>query len=189
MAPADQADPRAARLKQILEEKAVLRGEFTLSSGKKSSYYFDGRRATHDAEGAAMIGALVSELLGDAGINVVGGPATGANAIVTATQIASYAKMQPMDGFYVREEAKGHGAKRLVEGNPPARGGKVAIVDDTMTTGGSIQRAIDAVEAEGLVVAKVVVIVDRRQGGAEALRAKGYEVEALFEADGEGNIL
>ena len=186
---ADQADPRVARLKQILQEKAVLRGEFTLASGKKSSYYFDGRRATHDAEGIAMIGALVSELLEDVGIDAVGGPATGANAIVTATQVASYTKMRSIDGFYVREEAKAHGTKRLIEGNPPARGGKVAIVDDTMTTGGSIQRAIDAVEAEGLIVAKVIVIVDRRQGGAEALRAKGYDVEALFEADSEGNIL
>ena len=186
----DDRDPRLARLKEIVDEKAVLRGEFTLTAGKKSSYYFDGRRVTHDAEGVALAGAVILDILKEAGVAAVGGPATGANPIITATQVASYMKHAPLAGFYVRSEAKAHGTKKLIEGNPPAeKGAAVAIVDDTMTTGGSIQRAIAAVEAEGYRVAKVVVIVDRRQGGAEALRAKGYDVVALFEADAEGNIL
>jgi orotate phosphoribosyltransferase len=178
------------RLKEILQEKAVMRGEFTLSSGQKSSYYFDGRKVTHDAEGIALIGALVQEVIDEAGLDAIGGPATGANPIITAVQIAAFRKMRGLPGFYVRSEKKAHGTGQLIEGNLPAKpGAAVAIVDDTMTTGGSLGKAIDAVEAAGCKVAKVIVIVDRRQGGAQALRAKGYEVVALFEADADGNIL
>ena len=184
----DPGDPRLARLKEIVEEKAVLRGAFTLASGQQSSYYFDGRRVTHDAEGIALIGTLVAEALEEAGIAAVGGPASGANPIVTATQIACYQKMRPMRGFYVRAERKEYGAQRRIEGDVPVAGAQVAIVDDVITTGGSIQQAIEAVEAEGSHVARVVVVVDRRQGGAERLRDRGYEVVALFEADGEGRI-
>jgi orotate phosphoribosyltransferase len=98
--------------------------------------------------------------------------------------------MRGISGFYVRSERKGHGTERLIEGNLPATpGARVAIVDDTMTTGGALLRAAEAVEAAGCRVAKVVVVVDRRQGGAETLRAKGYDVTALFEADEQGRII
>ncbi len=186
----DRSDPRMKRLAQLVQEKAVLRGDFTLASGKKSSYYFDGRRVTHDPEGVLLVGALVGELLEEEGIEAVGGPATAANAIVTATQMAAAQRGWPLGAFYVRSEAKQHGTGRVVEGCPPeAPGARVAIVEDTITTGGSVQKAIEAVEAEGLTVAKVVVLVDRRQGGMDALRASGYDAVALFEADEQGNIV
>ncbi len=187
--PLDPNDPRLMRLKELEETKAVLRGDFTLSSGAKSSYYFDGRKVTTDAEGAALIGALVEELLHEDKIEAVGGPATAALPIVTATQVASYTRHRPLPGFYVRSEKKAHGTGQLIEGNLPAKkGARVAMVDDTMTTGGSLLKAIEAVEEAGCKVAKVIVIVDRQQGGSEMLRSKGYDVAALFKADSKGNI-
>ena len=180
-------DTRHARLKQIIEDRAVMRGTFTLASGKTSAYYFDGRRATHDAEGAGLIGELVAELL-DPGVVAVGGPATGAIPIVTSTQIAAARAGRPIDAFYVRSKAKEYGTARLVEGNLPGPGAQVVVVDDTMTTGGSLRHAIEAVEAEGCKVARVIVIVDRGEGATEGLRAQGYEVSALFHADADGNL-
>ncbi len=179
-------DPRLTRLKELVEKRAVLRGEFTLSSGLKTSYYFDCRRVTHDAEGIMLIGELVQEILERSMVEAVGGPASAANPIITAAQIAAHRKGRRLEGFFVRSQQKEHGTQRLIEGNlPTARGTAVAIVDDTLTTGGSIQRAIEAVEAVGCRVAKVVVLVDRRQGGADKLRAKGYDVEALLAAEGD----
>ena len=180
-------DVRRARLKEIIEARAVMRGSFTLASGKTSSYYFDGRRATHDPEGVGLIGELVAELVAP-GVAAIGGPATAANPIITATQIAAARAGRPVDAFYVRSQTKEHGTKKLVEGNLPAPGAEVVVVDDTMTTGGSLRHAIEAVEAEGCKVARVIVVVDRGEGGADALRARGYEVGALFHADADGNL-
>ena len=187
--PAGEGAPDSPRdrLKRIIETRAVMRGSFTLTSGKTSAYYFDGRRATHDAEGAGLIGELVAELL-DPGVQAVGGPATAANPIITSTQLASARAGRPIDAFYVRSQAKEHGTRRLVEGNLPGPGAEVVVVDDTMTTGGSLRHAIEAVEAEGCKVARVIVVVDRGEGGADALRARGYEVTALFHADANGNL-
>lgn len=179
-------DPRLVRLKELLEQKAILHGDFTLTSGKKSPYYFDGRLVTHDAEGITLIGELVQEILQGAGVDAVGGPSVGANPIITATLIASHRAHQPLDGFFVRPERKQYGMGKLIEGTLPSTpGAAVAIVEDSVTTGGSLRRAIEAVEAEGYRVGKVVVVVDRRQGGVESLRAGGYDVEALLDADGD----
>ena len=180
-------DTRRDRLKQVIEARAVMRGSFTLASGKTSNYYFDGRRATHDPEGAILIGELVAQLL-DPGVQAIGGPATAANPIITAAQIAAARAGRPVDAFYVRSQTKEHGTKRLVEGNLPGSGAEVVVVDDTMTTGGSLRHAIEAVEAEGCKVARVIVVVDRGEGGADTLRAQGYEVSALFHADTNGNL-
>ncbi len=179
-------DPRLLRLKEIVEKKAVLHGDFTLTSGAKSTYYFDGRRVTHDAEGVSLVGALMQELVNKAGAEAVGGPASAANAIITSVQMVSFQKKQPVAGFYVRSEQKAHGTQQLIEGNLPQRAqAPVAVVDDTMTTGGSLERAIEAVEAAGCKVALVAVVVDRQQGGAQRLRAKGYDVRALLVADAD----
>jgi len=183
-------DPRLKRLKELVEQRAVLHGEFTLSSGAKSDYYFDGRRVTHDAEGITIIGEIVEELLHEAGVEAIGGPSAGANAMITAVQLVSQRRNRAIDGFFVRSEAKKYGTGRQLEGNlPTSPGARVAIVDDTITTGDSIQRAIEAVEAAGCTVAIVVGVVNRRQGGTEALRDRGYDVETLLEADGDKVLL
>lgn len=178
-------DPRLLRLRDLVEQRSVLRGEFTLASGIKSEYYFDGRRVTHDPEGITLIGELIEEVLQNSKIEAVGGPATGANPMITAVQMVSRLRRRPIGGFFVRNEKKEYGTAQQIEGNFPSKGANVAILDDTITTGGSIQKAIDVVESAGVRVAKLVVVVDRRQGGVESLRARGYEVEALLTAEGE----
>lgn len=187
--PLDPQDPRRQRLREIIAAKAVLRGDFTLASGQRSTIYFDGRKVTNDAEGVALVGALVEEIAQEAKAEAIGGPATGAIPIVTAAQIASYQRRRALPGFYVRSERKAHGTGQLIEGNlPTAKGARVAVVEDAITTGGSLLKAIEAIEAAGCKVAKVIVMVDRQQGGVENLRSKGYDVEALFKADGQGRI-
>lgn len=176
-------DPRLTRLAAILQAKAVLHGDFTLSSGQKSTYYFDGRKVTHDPEGIALVGELFLEAIDGTGAIAVGGPATAANAIVTATQLTSYLKKRPLQAFYVRSEPKQHGTGLRIEGNLPPAGSPVAMVEDAITTGGSLLSAIEAVEGAGCKVVKVIAIVDRRQGGVQRLREKGYRVQALLEAD------
>ena len=178
-------DQRLARLRVLVEQRAVLHGDFTLASGTKSKYYFDGRRVTHDPEGITIIGELVEEMIQRSMVEAVGGPASGANPMVTAVQMVSRLRRRPIDGFFVRNEKKKHGTAQQIEGNFPNKGARVAILDDTITTGGSVQNSIDIVEAAGGKIAKVVVVIDRRQGGVESLRAQGYDVEALLEAEAE----
>ena len=177
---------RRERLKELVEQRSVLHGEFTLSSGMKSSYYFDGRRVTHDPEGIALIGEVFHDLVKAHDVEAIGGPSVAANPIITAVQVTSFLRNQPLGGFFVRSQQKTHGTEQQIEGNlPQTPGARVALVDDTMTTGGSLEKAIEAVEAAGCKVGVVVVLVDRQQGGAEKLRAKGYHVHAVFLADGD----
>ena len=175
------------RLLELVKEKSVRYGDFTLSSGLKSPYYFDGRLTTLWPEGTYLVGKKVFELLRDDGIQAVGGPTIGADPIVAAVALVSHLEGHPIPAFIVRKEAKGHGTKRQIEGHLPA-GSRVAIVDDVITTGGSIFRAIEAVEAEGCHVGKVVVLLDRNQGGAEELRRRGYHFASLLSADAQGNL-
>ncbi|MFO8102313.1 MAG: orotate phosphoribosyltransferase [Dehalococcoidia bacterium] len=175
------------RLKELLVEKSFSYGYFTLSSGEESTYYFDGRLTTLSPEGAYLVGRRVLSLVREAGIDAVGGPTLGADPIVTAVALTSHQEGCPLPAFIVRKEPKKHGAQRYIEGNFP-EGGTVAIVDDVITSGGSILRAIEVVEAAGAHVGKVIALVDRNQGGSEELRQNGYNFTSLFSADEEGNV-
>lgn len=175
------------RLMELVKEKSVRYGDFTLSSGLKSPYYFDGRLTTLWPEGTYLVGKRVFELLRDEGIQAIGGPTMGADPIVAAVALVSHLEGRPIPAFIVRKEVKEHGTRRQIEGHLPA-GSTVAIVDDVITTGGSIFRAIEAVEAEGCRVGKVVVLLDRNQGGAEELRHRGYGFASLLSADAQGNL-
>ncbi|MCL0060605.1 orotate phosphoribosyltransferase [Dehalococcoidia bacterium] len=175
------------RLLELVKEKSFLYGDFTLSSGLKSSYYFDGRLTTLWPEGAYLVGKTVFELVKDAGIDAIGGPTMGADPIVAAVALVSHLEGKPIPAFMVRMQSKKHGAQRYIEGHLPS-GGTVAIVDDVITTGGSVIRAIEAVEAEGCRVGRVVVLLDRNQGGADELRRRGYSFAALLRADEKGEV-
>ena len=179
----------AQRLLQLALEKGALRyGDFTLTSGRKSGYYFDGRLLSLEPEGAYLIGQALLPLLRNAGAVAIGGPTLGADPIVTAIALTSR-----LDGggdipaFIVRKEAKAHGAGQSIEGPLPA-GGPVAIVDDTCTTGGSLFHAIAAAEAAGCRVVKTLAILDRREGGSAELRRRGYDFTALLTANEQGEI-
>ena len=178
----------ASRMLELAEEKgALLRGDFTLSSGIKSKYYFDGRRLTLDPEGAMLTGKAFYRLIHNTNAVAVGGPTLAADPIVTAVSLISYIKGKPISGFIVRKESKGHGTHKLIEG--PLKGqSPVAIVDDTCTTGGSLLMAIKAVEGMGCTVEKISVILDRDGSGRELFTQRGYCFEALLETTSDGRI-
>ncbi len=190
MTQTDNAPPKTAVdriLELALERGAIRYGEFTLSSGRKSSYYFDGRRLSLDPEGAHLLGEALLPLLASAGVDAVGGPTLGADPIVAAVAATSWRRQSPIPGFIVRKEAKGHGMAQLIEG-PLREGARVAIVDDTCTTGGSLFHAIAAAEAAGCRVVLTLAVLDRNEGGSRAIRERGYPFEALLTAGDDGRI-
>ena len=175
------------QLRQLLLEKSVRTGEFTLASGKKSDLYVDCRVTSFDAQGARLIGeagwALVRDHLAaqDLSAAAIGGMTLGADPISLAIGMES-ARQQPdrfLQVFTVRKEAKEYGAGRRIEGNFSS-GDPVVVVDDVVTTGGSTLRAIDAIEAEGGKVLFAFVLVDREEGGRQALEERGVKVVSLF---------
>ena len=170
-----------------LERGAIKYGDFTLTSGKKSSYYFDGRLLSLDPEGAYLISQAIIPLLEQAGAQAVGGTTLGADPMVAALAVASHIKGRSIPAFIVRKESKTHGTKQNIEG-PLEPGTNVAIVDDVCTTGGSLFHAIEAAEEAGWSVVKVVSILDRNEGGSEEMRKRGYNFSTLLAATVEGTI-
>ena len=170
-----------------LERGAIKYGDFTLTSGKKSSYYFDGRLLSLDPEGAFLISQAIIPLLEQAGAMAVGGTTLGADPMVAALALASHIKGRSIPAFIVRKESKTHGTKQNIEG-PLEPGTNVAIVDDVCTTGGSLFHAIDAAEEAGCSVVKVVSILDRNEGGSDEMRKRGYNFSTLLAATVEGKI-
>lgn len=170
--------PNNDRLVALLLEKAYREGEFRLSSGAVSDFYLDAKQVTYDPDGIAEVGRLMMELVREFDIQSVGGLTMGCDAIVAGTVFASGLAGRPIPGFVVRKEAKGHGLGKQVEGVSP-RGKRVAIVDDVITSGGSVLKAVEAAKADGAEVVLVVGLVDREQGGAAAIRAAGVEFRSL----------
>jgi orotate phosphoribosyltransferase len=179
-------DPRG-RLKDLIKEKCVLRGDFVLASGQHSPVYFDCKRATLDPEGVHLIARVILETLDDLvaadtrWIDAIGGPTIGADPVVghvaglswersVASRLASH---RPIRAFLVRKESKEHGTQRVIENDIP-RGARVVIFEDVVTTGGSTLEAIRKVEAAGLEIAAVIAVVDREQGGEAALAQYRY---------------
>ena len=158
------------RLKEILLEKSYRKGTFTLTSGKTSDFYVDGKQTTLSAEGAWLCGKLLFELLqkSPTPIHAVGGMTLGADPLVTAVSIASFLAENPIPAFIVRKEAKGHGTGNYIEGlKNMADGCTVALVEDVVTTGGTLIKVIERVEAAGFVVGLVITLFDRQDGLAE----------------------
>ena len=170
-------------LVNLLRERSLREGDFVLSSGVRSSYYIDARLTTMSGRGQVLIGRLGMDLLDEAGWApaVVGGLTLGADPVACAIAHAAALAGRPIDAFTVRKERKGHGAGRLVEGNLLG-GMTVVVVEDTVTSGASASRAIEAVEeVQGRVIG-VLALVDREEGGKERLERDGYPVRALFTA-------
>ena len=173
---------RREALRKMINERSVLRGEFILTSGRKSSYYIDGRMTTLSADGAALTGQYIFEMIRDLNVDAVGGPTIGADPMATAVSLASYQAGQPIDAFIVRSDRKRHGTMRQIEG-PIRPGSRVVIVDDTVTTGNSLLDAAEAAKQAGCEVVKIVAILDRLQGGSQKIRDCGYEFEAILTND------
>lgn len=169
-----------SRLIDVLRRDALRTGTFTLASGRTSHYYVDGRKATLSAEGAALVGAGVLDVLaGYSEVEAVGGLTMGADPIVGATlALAGRHGRAGLRGFLVRKEPKGHGLGKLVEG-PLESGMTVAIIEDVTTSGGSALKAVDAVQALGCPVALVITMLDRLEGAASAFEARGLAFRPL----------
>ncbi len=171
------------RLKEILLEKSYREGKFKLSSGKESDFYIDGKQTTLSAEGAYLCGKLIYDLIKDQPkpIQAIGGMTLGADPLVTAASIVSHLEGQPIPAFIVRKESKKHGTEQYIEGQKNiAPGATVALLEDVVTTGGTLLKVIERVEAQGYKVGLITTIVDRQEGGAENLLQKGYKLVPVF---------
>ena len=174
------ASEKKERLKRILLENSILRGKFTLSSGSESDYYIDARLTTLHPEGVYLVGEiLLEEIKRDPLINAVGGPTMGADPIVSSVLCASHRENHPLNGFLVRKQEKGHGTGKLIEGSLKPDD-NAAIVEDVVTTGGSVITAINAVLNLGARVRKVLVIVDREEGAERKFREMGIDYYSIF---------
>lgn len=174
-------------LKIAYEVGALLYGDFTLTSGKKSHHYFEGKRLTLHPEGAYWVGKAMFDELTKIGVDAVGGVAVGGYPIVAAVALISHLEGKPLPSFIVRDQPKEHGTQRKIEGHLK-EGSKVAIVDDVITTGGSVKKAIEAVEAASCKVVKVVVIVDRHEGGSDELKKEGYDFASIINLWPSGEV-
>ena len=171
-----------AELLEVILDVSFRRQKVTLASGAESDFYLDLRQTLMRPRGVALAGGLVLDrLLAGPPVEAVGGMAVGAVPLVSAVLGAAAARdpASALLGFFVRKETKKHGLAKRIEGGF-APGQTVALVEDTVTTGGSTLEALDAVEAEGGKVARVLCIVDRGEGAAAAFAARGIELEALF---------
>jgi orotate phosphoribosyltransferase len=166
-------------LKDLIRDKALRFGDFTLASGKKASFYLDCRQVTLDAQGARLIGEGMLELLANDMPELVGGMAIGADPITASILTLAGMRGLSLRGVMVRKEVKQHGTGRLVEG-PFNKGETIAIVEDVVTTGGSSLLAAERCQAEGLKVKRVLAIIDRLEGGRQAFAERGYELTTLF---------
>lgn len=182
-----------SRLLDLLVERSLSIGDFTLSSGARSSYYVDARRTTMSAEGQVLTGAVAFDEIRklDREVRWVGGLTLGADPIAYTIAHRSWLEGDPVDAFSVRKKAKEHGTGRRIEGGLPS-GAPVFVVEDTLTSGASALEAISVLEAYGATVSGVLALVDREAGGAGALGEAGHRVVALYtatellEAAGEG---
>ncbi len=169
---------------KLLLEHSFQQGEFTLSSGKKSSYYLDGRMTTLSAEGAKVIGEILYDWIAPLNVDAVGGMTMGADPIVTAISLTSALKGNPLNGFLIRKEAKAHGMGRQIEGHLQP-GNRVVLIEDVMTTGQSFLKAIEAVHyfSSDIEIVQLIALVDRNEGATEVLKPTQIPVQALFPID------
>lgn len=173
-------------LLKIIQEKSYEKKDVILASGKKSDFYIDCRQTTLHPEGAYLVGRIFYEMIKDLGLKIdaVGGPTMGADPIATAVSIASYLENNPIPAFIIRKEPKKHGLGLWIEGKKNIKANaNVVIVEDVVTTGSSSIQAAKRAEEEGLKVAAIFAMVDRLDGGREAIKSAGYRFEAIFTKD------
>ena len=169
-------------LLELLINFAYREGNFTLSSGQKSSYYINAKEVTLRAEGALAVGYLLLDKLPQ-DTQAVAGLTLGADPIVTAVSVVSAWKNRPIPALIIRKQAKGHGTKAYVEGPNLEAGAKVVVLEDVVTTGKSAMLAVERLREAGYEVNQVISLVDRQQGGAEFYHQQNLGFEAIFGLD------
>jgi orotate phosphoribosyltransferase len=172
----------SARLLELLTRLAYEEREVVLSSGRRSNFYIDCKQAVLTAEGHWLAGWLIADLLARRApeVRAVGGLTMGADPLASATATVSFSLGRPLDAFYVRKEPKGHGTQKWIEGDKTVTPGtKVAVLEDVVTTGDSTLKAIARARLHGLEVRQVVALVDREEGGREAVEREA-PLHALY---------
>jgi orotate phosphoribosyltransferase len=164
----------------LLNNQALKRGKFVLSSGKESSYYLDARVITLSPQGAYLAASIILDMIKGEDLDAAGGPTLGADPILGAMAALSYINNQPIKTFIVRKQAKEHGTGRQIEGPAFKQGDCVILLDDVATTGKAIIEAKQALDKIGVIVRKAIVIVDRNEGAADNLAKAGLELESIF---------
>jgi orotate phosphoribosyltransferase len=179
--PTSAADQRALLL-PLLAERAYRLGSFTLASGRSSDHYVNCKPVSLSGPGLALLGSLMLEQV-EADAVAVAGLTLGADPLVSAVALSAALAGRPLDALIVRKEAKGHGTGAWLEGPLPAPGAVITVLEDVVTTGGSSLKAVNQLREAGYRVQRVVTIVDRQEGGEEALTAAGLELRSLFLLD------
>ncbi|HUR55758.1 MAG TPA: orotate phosphoribosyltransferase [Gemmataceae bacterium] len=163
----------------LFKSRSFKTGTFTLASGATSNYYIDGRMTAVHSAGAFLIGRVLFEHTRDLKIDAIGGLAVGAVPLTTAVVMHYHTNGRAIEGFWVRDKAKEHGAKKLVEGGVKP-GDRVLVLDDVITTGGSSVKAVEAVREMGCEVVRVLALVDRLQGAEATFRAAGIDYRSVY---------
>ena len=171
------------RLAGLLYAKSYREGNFTLTSGKKSDYYFDCKQTALHPEGGYLIGKLFLEIIREQKMDIqgVGGMTLGADPLISAVTVLSYLDKTPLPGFIIRKEAKGHGTNSYLEGMANLEPGfKVCLLEDVVTTGGTLLTACQRVRDQGLVIKGILCVLDREEGGKENIIRAGYDLVSIF---------
>jgi orotate phosphoribosyltransferase len=177
----DRMDEKG-RLLNILKNLSYEEGEFILKSGKKSTYYIDARETALNPEGMYLTGNIIYKMVREIpGIEAVGGVSVGADPLVCAVVLSSYSLKDNLAGFFIRKEPKGHGKNLWIEGAKNLKKGmNVVILEDVVTTGGSSLKAVEITKQEDYNVRGIIAMLDRLEGGKEAIESKGYIFKSIF---------
>lgn len=174
-------DDMKTKLARHLMALSYVEGEVTLTSGKKSDYYFDCKQTALHPEGGYLIGTLFLEMLKDSTARGVGGMTLGADPLVSAVTVLSHLAGRPLPGFIVRKQSKGHGTNQYLEGLKNfAPGDNVALLEDVVTTAGTLVTTVERVRAAGFNVVDVLCVLDREEGGRERLAEAGLTLRSIF---------
>jgi orotate phosphoribosyltransferase len=181
-----QSNADRDRLIEIVKKRSFSKGqEIKLVSGRSSTFYFNMKPSMLDPEGGSLMAALILDALKGADVDLIGGLEMGAVPLAVAVAVTSQIRGWPLRAFFVRKQAKEHGARKLIEGLAPDEilaGKRVVVLEDVTTTGGSALKAIEALRAEGAVVVRAISVVDRQEGADLAFQAAGVPFTAVLTA-------
>ena len=175
-----------SRLIEVVKKRSFSTGtETKLVSGRSTTFYFNMKPTMLDPEGGYLIATLILDALEGSDVDLIGGLEMGAVPLAVAVAVSSQIKGWPLRAFFVRKQAKEHGAKKLIEGLAPGesvKGKRIVVLEDVTTTGGSAMKAIEALRAESAIIDRVITVVDRLEGAADTFKAAGVPFSALLTA-------
>ncbi|WP_045216618.1 orotate phosphoribosyltransferase [Desulfonatronovibrio magnus] len=176
-------DELKIKLARLLYSKSYKEGDFTLTSGKKSDYYFDCKQTALHPEGCYLIGKLFLNMIHESAMEIqgVGGMTLGADPLISAVTVVSYLEKTPLPGFIIRKKSKGHGTNAYLEGMANFKpGDKVCLLEDVVTTGGTLLTACERVKDQKLDIRGIICVLDRQEGGRENIAKAGYQLTSIF---------